>query len=404
MTGVKWYGEGIFLRETVRGNVLSATYVYPVRPGAFIYNRLFAWKQSFAVVPADVEDQYVSNEFPQFIVDETRLLPTYLYLYAMSPPVMDAVNRASSGSAAVSRNRLKEIDFLNFEISVPPIPAQEQVVKRWQEAQANAEFLRREADAIESDATREFLHQLGLKSPEEIKPRKCFALRSDAMDRWGVGAYQPAKATAISASCYAAVPLRTYLRGTTNGVSIKPTSTKSTRKVLKLNALQPAGLDLSAVKFVDIPDAVLDRVALCEGDLLICRSVGSFDQIAKCALVEKDAPDTIFPDIMIRVRLLDGLLPLYVRELIQSPPGRAHFQSNARTAVGMWKISAADIHGFPIPVPPMDVQERLVASILQERARATALRAQAEATRAEALAQVEAAILGRQRQAPAGYE
>lgn len=32
MVGVKWYGEGTFHRETVRGDSLSATYVTPVIP------------------------------------------------------------------------------------------------------------------------------------------------------------------------------------------------------------------------------------------------------------------------------------------------------------------------------------------------------------------------------------
>ncbi len=51
MLGVKWYGEGTFHRETVMGESLSATHVNPVIPNALIYNRLFAWKGSFAVVP-----------------------------------------------------------------------------------------------------------------------------------------------------------------------------------------------------------------------------------------------------------------------------------------------------------------------------------------------------------------
>lgn len=76
MAGVKWYGEGVFHRETVRGNGMSANQVTPLVPGALIYNRLFAWKASFAVVPPELADCYVSNEFPQFIPDAARI-PQY---------------------------------------------------------------------------------------------------------------------------------------------------------------------------------------------------------------------------------------------------------------------------------------------------------------------------------------
>lgn len=36
MVGVKWYGEGIFHRETVLGKEQSAKYLYPLKPGAII--------------------------------------------------------------------------------------------------------------------------------------------------------------------------------------------------------------------------------------------------------------------------------------------------------------------------------------------------------------------------------
>jgi type I restriction enzyme S subunit len=80
MAGVKWYGEGVFHRETVRGDGQSARWVWPLVPGALIYNRLFAWKASFAVVPAELADCHVSSEFPQFVPDPAKLLPAYLYL------------------------------------------------------------------------------------------------------------------------------------------------------------------------------------------------------------------------------------------------------------------------------------------------------------------------------------
>jgi hypothetical protein len=38
------------------------------------YNRLFAWKASFAVVPAERADCHVSNEFPQFIPEPSKVL------------------------------------------------------------------------------------------------------------------------------------------------------------------------------------------------------------------------------------------------------------------------------------------------------------------------------------------
>ena len=54
------------------GDAVSATYLAPVIPNAFIYNRLFAWKASFAAVPPEHVRYFFSSEFPQFIVDPQR--------------------------------------------------------------------------------------------------------------------------------------------------------------------------------------------------------------------------------------------------------------------------------------------------------------------------------------------
>ena len=127
MLGVKWYGEGAFHRETVRGARMSAGWVTSAVPGAFIYNRLFAWKASFAVVPAEHGDGFVSGEFPQFDPDESKVLADYLYLFFTSPSTLRAVSRDSVGSAAVSRNRFKEASFLEYQIPLPPLGTQREV-------------------------------------------------------------------------------------------------------------------------------------------------------------------------------------------------------------------------------------------------------------------------------------
>jgi type I restriction enzyme, S subunit len=135
MAGVRWYGEGIFHRETVLGKEQSANYLYPLKPGVIIYNRLFAWKESFAVVPEGFVGLYVSNEFPQFEIIKAIALPLYVYLLFTSKKIIKAVNPASIGSAAISRNRYKESVFLDFKVPIPPLSVQQKIVAYWESAQ-----------------------------------------------------------------------------------------------------------------------------------------------------------------------------------------------------------------------------------------------------------------------------
>ncbi len=388
MVGVKWYGEGTFHRETVRGDSLSATYVTPVIPNALIYNRLFAWKGSFAVASEEHRDCFVSNEFPQFIVDEEHILPRYLYLFFMCASTIKAVNASSIGSAAVSRNRFKEDEFLDFEIPLPPMPAQRAIAAQWDKARINIAETRRRVQRLEEEIPFQIYTELGTPRPPLNGPEPQYmVLWWKDLERWSFNYLTRARRGLLgfTNSKYPIVPLSQCLADTMNGYCIKPVAWPTPHKMLKLSALTPAGLDLAETKFIKIPDRIAQRFSIRKGDLLICRSVGSYDHVAKCALVESDHSDILFPDIMIRVRFNQVIRPEYAREVIQTPLARSYFQSNARTAVGMWKIGAEDIRNSPIPLPPLDVQREIVrwvqdarAAIAREREKACQLAAAVE--------------------------
>jgi restriction endonuclease S subunit len=238
---------------------------------------------------------------------------------------------------------------------------------------------------------------LGCAIPEVEKlPTGLLSMRWSDLDRWSYTYTQATRSGLVgfTKAHYPIETLGTHLVDTMNGFCIKPVSVKTPHRMLKLNSLSPEGLDLEATKFIKITDKTATHFSLRAGDLLICRSVGSKEMIAKSALVTEDHPDILFPDIIIRARCKDTLDPAYVRELMQTPLGRAHFQANARTAVGMWKIGADDIHSFPLPIPPLHHQQELVAQVNAARKEIARERAAADALAARAAAEVEAMILG----------
>jgi restriction endonuclease S subunit len=186
MAGVKWYGEGVFHRETVRGGGMSAKYVTPLVSGALIYNRLFAWKASFAVVPPELADCFVSNEFPQFMPDAKSVLPEYVYLFSIQDSTIRAINAASTGSSAVSRKRFKEEDFLDLEILLPPLREQVAIVGRWREAQTEIAAVRTRVEKKRAEIDECFLAGLGLPAEIQTATPKCFGVRWKHVEKWGV--------------------------------------------------------------------------------------------------------------------------------------------------------------------------------------------------------------------------
>ncbi|HEY6586310.1 MAG TPA: hypothetical protein VIY97_03980, partial [Candidatus Methanoperedens sp.] len=79
--GAHWYAEGLYIKHIKLGSEIQANKVYRIEKGDFVYNRLFAWKGSFAVATDENHGCYVSNEFPYFKVDSDRADSKYLWLY-----------------------------------------------------------------------------------------------------------------------------------------------------------------------------------------------------------------------------------------------------------------------------------------------------------------------------------
>jgi len=149
LLGVRWYGVGAFLRETVDTTTSKARTLYRTTPGQFIYNRLFAYKGSFGLVTPELAGSYVSNEFPLFACDTSRLLPEYLSLYFQQPHVWRDVETESTGTTA-SRSRWKEARFNAHRVALPPLDAQHRIVDLVGGLDANITALQSEADALQA--------------------------------------------------------------------------------------------------------------------------------------------------------------------------------------------------------------------------------------------------------------
>ena len=127
LLGVRWYGNGVFLREERLGEELSAQHIYGVKSGDVIYNRLFAWKGSFGLVGDDLAGCYVSNGFLFFLLGWTRVNPQFLLRVLQHPRTAERADRVFYGTTSISRNRLSEKDFLQFPLSLPPLLEQQAI-------------------------------------------------------------------------------------------------------------------------------------------------------------------------------------------------------------------------------------------------------------------------------------
>ncbi len=149
--GAHWYAQGLYIKDTKLGSEIQADKVYRVEHRDFVYNRLFAWKGSFAIATEEDNGCYVSNEFPVFSINQERINPQYLRRYFSRTILWEEALGLSSGGTPTSRNRLKEDKLLSMKITLPPLEEQQRIVARIEEVAVKIE----EARGLRRGATEE---------------------------------------------------------------------------------------------------------------------------------------------------------------------------------------------------------------------------------------------------------
>jgi type I restriction enzyme S subunit len=190
------------------------------------------------------------------------------------------------------------------------------------------------------------------------------------------------------------VPLGELLREPLrNGHSAKA-SPNGTVRTLTLSAVTRGEFVEANTKLTAADPAKIERLWLEPGDVLIERS-NTPELVGTAALFRGPRNWAIFPDLLIRVRVGDGLLPEFLEIVLKSRPTRRYFQAAAQGIAGsMPKIDQAVVERLEVSVPPLEEQRRIVQEVEERLSRIDAMRASIERAQRRSRA-LRAAILER---------
>jgi type I restriction enzyme S subunit len=125
---VRLWGKGVTLRRECLGSEIKSDHRLRVRPDQFIASRIDARNGAFGLIPPELDGAVVTNDFPVFAVNPTRLLPQYLGWMSRTHGFIEMCTAASEGTT--NRVRLKEDRFLAERVPLPPLPEQRRIVAR----------------------------------------------------------------------------------------------------------------------------------------------------------------------------------------------------------------------------------------------------------------------------------
>ena len=125
---------------------------------------------------------------------------------------------------------------------------------------------------------------------------------------------------------------------------------------LRVANILPNELDLTEVKTIGLTEQEYEAVRLISGDLLIVEGNGSDTQIGRSAIWNGQIDPCVHQNHLIRVRLGDEALPLYVQTFLSSSEGRRQIMAKAVNTSGLHTLSTRKIRSIEIPVPPFSLQ------------------------------------------------
>ena len=148
-----------------------------------------------------------------------------------------------------------------------------------------------------------------------------------------------------------------------NGYSPKGVGYATEVKNLTLTATTSGYFKSDAYKYVDVEIPSDSKYWLKHNDILIQRS-NSRELVGTACVYTGEDNAFIYPDLMMRIRIMNGIDIRYIDYVLKSPFVRQYYTSSASgTSESMPKINQAIVSNTLIPLPPIVEQMRITKCI-----------------------------------------
>ncbi len=131
---VQLYGNGIILRDIVKGSVIKTKKQQLCKTGDFLVAEIDAKFGGYGVVPKELEGAIVSGHYFLFEIDTQKLLPEFLELVVKCNGFSKQVKATGSTNYAA----IRPYHVLDYKIPLPSIPTQQQLISDYQGKISNA--------------------------------------------------------------------------------------------------------------------------------------------------------------------------------------------------------------------------------------------------------------------------
>lgn len=295
-----------------------------------------------------------------------------LFLY-LSPSFFERFSEVMTGIiGGISR-----ANFLNLVAQLPPLEEQKRIVANVDELMALCDQL--ENQTLDSIATHQTLVEIQLGNLVNPENTACFDqawsliaqnfdvlfTTQDSIDQLKKNILQLVyDGKLINWSGYKPDVVKNCLDfGPRNGFSPPEVPGHTGVFVLKLGATSYGVFNPAEVKNVRVHIDDDSHLWVKQGDILVQRG-NSKEFVGSNLLIEKDIKGTIYPDLMMKLRVSGKVIPEYLSLLLSAPDSRRYMWDRMTGTSGtMPKISKKVVEGVPLKIPSIVDQNKTVAKV-----------------------------------------
>ena len=377
--------KGVVLRGTQDGSTILTKNQFSVSSGQFILSRIDARNGAFGIIPDELEGAIVTNDFLSFDINEDEVEREFFNVFLQSPVFLEACIKASRGNT--NRKRVDEDFFLNYQLNLPPLAEQHDLIKqinkgRTKLALAQHEITHQQSllaklkqailqEAIAGKLTADWR---AAHPDEEAASQLLYRLQAEKARLIAAKKLRPEKPLPKipPAEFPFEIPkgwewcrLRKLIDKTESGWSpacLKHPAPEGKWGVLKTTAIQIGQYIADENKELPASLAPRPEHEAFTGDILMTRA-GPANRVGLCALVRETRSRLMISDKIVRFRpvLMNGAYlelfastPLFQNLIEASKQGMAQSQVN---------ISQENLKATAVPLPPLAEQAAIVERV-----------------------------------------
>jgi len=183
---VKINGNGVEERDWKFGKDIGTKRQYRASAGQFIMSKIDARNGAFGIIPEELDGAMVTNDFPVFDIDTEKILPQFFVLLTSTKEFISFAQSCSSGTT--NRQRIDLEMFLNQTVPLPEIQFQKNILDEYQSLIDSSRSKKISSSELNKNRKEDFLESLGIDEIEEREKIKGISTISfKNLETWGVG-------------------------------------------------------------------------------------------------------------------------------------------------------------------------------------------------------------------------